>query len=86
MQSAISPEMEELLIYLATITLNDSPSTPHWIVNGRAHRSFVSSIIYHSYELLVMGLTHTQKLVQEWKIAHTHIYCPRTIIPHDVGL
>lgn len=48
MQSARSPEMEELLIYLATITLNDSPSTPHWIVNGRAHRSFVSSVIYPS--------------------------------------
>ena len=31
-----------------TITLNNSPSTPHWIVNGRAHRSFVSSVIYPS--------------------------------------
>ena len=32
-----------------------------------------------------MDLTHTQKLAQEWRIVQTHIYCPRKLIPHDVG-
>lgn len=47
-QSARSQEMEELLIYLTTITLTDTPSSPKWITEGRIQRSFSSSYVYHS--------------------------------------
>ena len=36
--------------------------------------------------ILVMGLTHTQKLAHKWKIVHTHICCPKNNIINDVGL
>ena len=35
--------------------------------------------------ILVMGLTHTQKLSNEWRFTHTHIYCTRTLELSDVG-
>ena len=36
--------------------------------------------------ILVMGLTHTQKLAHEWRITHTLIYCPKIMLLHDVEL
>ena len=32
-----------------------------------------------------MDLTHTQKLVHEWRIVHTRIYCPKITSLNDVG-
>ena len=34
--------------------------------------------------ILVMNLTHTQKLTHEWMIAHTLIYCSKIILLNDV--
>ena len=34
---------------------------------------------------LMMSSTHTQKLAQDWMIAHTHIYCPKITYVSDVG-
>ena len=34
---------------------------------------------------LVISVTHVQRLAQKWRIAHTHIYCPRNIIIPNVG-
>lgn len=51
-------------------------------------RSFLHMYAYSFYLymfLLVMNLTHTQKLVQEWRIVHTLIYCPKTLVLPDVG-
>ena len=36
--------------------------------------------------ILVMSLTHTQKLAREWRIAHTLIYCPKIKSLNDVRL
>lgn len=46
--SARSREIEELLIYLTTISLSDSPSSPWWIFEGKTQKSFSSSQVYHS--------------------------------------
>ena len=46
---------------------------------------FMREIICWTFTILVMSLTHTQKLAHEWKIAHTHIYCPRITYVSDVG-
>lgn len=47
-QSARSREIEELLIYLTTVSFSDSPSTPQWIFKGRTQKTFTSPQVYHS--------------------------------------
>ncbi|XP_013613644.1 PREDICTED: uncharacterized protein LOC106319794 [Brassica oleracea var. oleracea] len=48
LRSARSHQMEELLIYLTTISLSDSSSFPQWLINGKIQTSFKSTLIYHS--------------------------------------
>lgn len=45
---ARSSEMEELLIYLAPLSLSESPSFHEWIFNNRKRLTFSSSEVYHS--------------------------------------
>ncbi|KAH0903472.1 hypothetical protein HID58_042975 [Brassica napus] len=48
LRSARSHQMEELLIYLTTISLSDSSSFPQWLITGKIQTSFKSTLIYHS--------------------------------------
>ena len=36
--------------------------------------------------ILVMNLTHTQKIAHEWRIAHILIYYPKIMLLNDVEL
>ncbi|CAN6859863.1 unnamed protein product, partial [Brassica oleracea] len=48
--AARSQEMEELLTYLTTISLSDTPSSPSWIVNCKSSNTFSSASIYLSIQ------------------------------------
>lgn len=48
--AARSQEIEELLTYLTTISLSDTPSSPSWIVNCKSSNTFSSASIYLSIQ------------------------------------
>ena len=46
---ARSPQMEELLTYLTTVSLTDEPSNAQWIMDGAPKHTFSPSAVYNSF-------------------------------------